>query len=215
MRFRLFGRVYTLSKKIYVLIIIVMLASVAVIGRFWLQKSRNVELSLVPTVSPAPTRIQNETILPKETPTPSPNIPVYVSGEVHCPGVYWVSTGTIVAEVVELAGGLTSQANVQVVNLALRVEDGMHLHIPNQNSSETDWILSASSPAAKPTPGKVNINTADLDGLMTLPGVGESTAKDILRYRQNNGFFHTIEDLMQVPGIKQARFDKIKDMITV
>lgn len=215
MRFRLFGRVYTIPKKIYVLLIIVVLASVAVIGRFGMQKSKDVDLSLVPTVSPVPTRLQEETILPTETPAPPQDIAVYVSGEVHSPGVYWVPSGTIAAEVVELAGGLTLQANTQVINLALRVEDGMHLHVPNQNSLRTDWILSASGPTTQPTPGKVNINTADVDGLMTLPGIGESTAKDILQYRQDYGFFQTIEDLMQVPGIKQARFDKIKDRITV
>ena len=114
---------------------------------------------------------------------------------------------------VDLAGGLTNLAWMREVNLALRVEDGLHVHIPKEN--ESGGVLSSLAPVASPTPGKINLNTANLEALMTLPGIGESTAMDIIQYRTEHGGFQSVEEIMQVPGIKQARFDKIKGWITI
>jgi competence protein ComEA len=140
-------------------------------------------------------------------------IAVYLTGEIKNPGVYWVEQGTILIRVVEMAGGLTPLAWAREINLALRVEDGMHVHVPREN--ESGGVLSSMKPGPSPTPGIVNINTANVETLMTLPGIGESTALDIIQYRTEQGGFSSIDDLMQVPGIKQARFDKIKGRITV
>lgn len=213
MRFRLLGRVYTIPKFVYIGLIVIVLVSVAAVGRYWMLSSKKQETSLIPNHSLSPTSTQVPTTIPVRTPTPTPLVAVYLTGEVVCPGVYWVEQGTILSQVVSLAGGLTSLAWEQEINLALRVEDGMHVHIPKEG--EIGGLLSSGSYATSPTPGKININTADKTDLMTLPGVGESTAMDIIQYRTEQGGFNTIEEIMQVPGIKQARFDKIKDWITV
>lgn len=213
MRFRLLGRVYTIPKYVYIGLILIILVSVAAVGRSRMLSERKKESSLLPvyTSSPAPTSIVTEK--PSHTPTQSPFCAVYITGEVVNPGVYWVEQGTILFQVVDLAGGLTSLAWTREVNLALRVADGMHVHIPKEN--ESGGVLSSLAPGPSPTPGLININTADLEALMTLSGIGESTAMDIIQYRTEHGGFTSIEELMQVPGIKQARFDKIKGRITI
>ena len=212
MRIRLFGRVYVIPKLVWFGLIVIVLVSVAAVGRYWMQTSKKQKAALLPTfsMSPAPTTIAPEK--PSHTPAPNPSCAVYLTGEVVNPGVYWVEQGTILSQVVTLAGGLTPLACAREVNLALRVEDGMHVHVPKEG--ENGGVLSSGG-TASPTPGKVNLNTADKDALMTLPGIGESTALDIIQYRTQQGGFKAIEDLMQVPGIKQARFDKIKEWITV
>lgn len=213
MRFRLFGRVYTISKFVYVGLILIVLVSVAAVGRVWMLSDEKKEAALLPTFSHSPAPTQIFIIPPSYTPTLAPLIAVYLTGEIKNPGVYWVEQGTILTRVVEMAGGLTPLAWAREINLALRVEDGMHVHVPREN--ESGGVLSSMKPGPSPTPGIVNINTANVETLMTLPGIGESTALDIIQYRTDRGGFSSIDDLMQVPGIKQARFDKIKGRITV
>lgn len=217
MRFRLFGRVYTFSRKLYLCIIIIVLALVAAVGLSILNQSNSRERTLLQTYTPDFTPFTTPTLKPVDiSPSPREFIAVYISGEVACPGVYWVSPGTILQELVNLAGGVLEDANLRHINLAMRLEDGMHIHFPKEGDLSEDWLLSTGNPSSvTPIPAKVNLNTATVEDLMTLSGIGESTAKDILQYRQENGPFTVIEDLMNVPGIKQARFDKIKNQITV
>lgn len=215
MRFRLFGRVYTFSKKTYVWMSVIILALVAAIGFGMMEKSDSRELPLIQTHTPEYT--PSPTLKPVDnSPSPTALIAVYISGEVACPGVYWVNSGSILQDVVTMAGGALPQADLRNVNLALRVEDGMHVHLSKEGVGNGDWLLATGNGAvATPKTGKVNINTATLEELMTLSGIGESTAGDILQYRQEHGPFATIEDLMNVPGIKQAKFDKFKNQVTV
>ncbi len=214
MRFRLFGRVYSFSKKTYVCMIVIILALVAAIGLFIMKKSNSRELTLIQTYTPDITPIPTPTSKPVDISPPTQVlVAVYISGEVACPGVYWVQPGTILQEIVNLAGGTLAGVDLHHVNLALRVEDGMHIHFSKEGTE--DWLLSTGTTSATSTPGKVNINTASLEELMTLSGIGERTASDIMQYRQENGPFAQIEDLMNVPGIKQAKFDKFKNQVTV
>ncbi len=215
MRFRLLGRVYTIPKIVCVGLVVMVLVSVAAVGRYWMLSSKKRADSLLPIHSPSPmsASIQTRHSEHTQTPTPAPSLAIYLTGEVECPGVYWVESGVILSQVVALAGGLTPLAWEREINLALRVEDGMHVHIPQKG--EVGGVLSSGNSSEATTPGKVNINTADVETLKTLPGIGESTALDIIQYRTNQGGFKNIEDIMQVPGIKQARFDKIKEWITV
>ena len=133
---------------------------------------------------------------------------VYVCGAVRAPGVVEVPEGSRAAEALELAGGMTTEADPFYVNLAEIVTDGQKLYFPTASEAEE---LEAAGKAAEE--GLVNINTAE--ELCTLPGIGASRAADIVRYREKNGAFQTKEDIMKVSGIKQNAYDKLCDRITV
>ena len=156
---------------------------------------------------------------------------VYVCGEVFSPGVYIVSEGARIYEAVDLAGGFTQQAAESWLNLAEPVTDGMKLEIPSRAQvKDPSWLAqhpygrtagngtvngAGTRSAASPEAALVNINTASLEELMTLKGIGSSRAEDIIRYREEAGGFTKIEDIMKVPGIKNTAFQKIKENITV
>ena len=135
---------------------------------------------------------------------------VYVCGAVRTPGVVEVPEGSRAAEALELAGGMTTEADPFYVNLAEIVTDGQKLYFPTASEAEE---LEAAGKAAEE--GLVNINTASAEELCTLPGIGASRAADIVRYREKNGAFQTKEDIMKVSGIKQNAYDKLCDRITV
>ena len=127
-----------------------------------------------------------------------------------CGGVVEVPEGSRAAEALELAGGMTTEADPFYVNLAEIVTDGQKLYFPTASEAEE---LEAAGKAAEE--GLVNINTASAEELCTLPGIGASRAADIVRYREKNGAFQTKEDIMKVSGIKQNAYDKLCDRITV
>ena len=135
---------------------------------------------------------------------------VYVCGAVRTPGVVEVPEGSRAAEALELAGGMTTEADPFYVNLAEIVTDGQKLYFPT--ASEAEELEAAGKVAEE---GLVNINTASAEELCTLPGIGASRAADIVRYREKNGVFQTKEDIMKVSGIKQNAYDKLCDRITV
>lgn len=132
---------------------------------------------------------------------------VHVCGQVCQPGVVMLPEGSRAWEAVEAAGGLSGDAEESAVNLAAVLRDGERLYIPSvgEKTSETGSGTDG---------GPVNLNTADAAGLQTLPGIGESRAADILSYREKNGGFRSVEEIMQVPGIKESIYEKIKDKIT-
>ncbi len=136
---------------------------------------------------------------------------VHVCGAVCRPGVYELSPGDRIFDAVEAAGGFSQEAAGDALNLAQPVEDGIQIRIPTQ--SEAAELLQAASISSDS--GKININTAGEKELTSLSGIGESRARDILTYRNEHGPFRSIEDIKQVPGIKNAVFEKIKDDITV
>ena len=139
---------------------------------------------------------------------------VYVCGEVVHPGVYEVAEGARVCDVLELAGGLKDAAAKEALNQAEPVVDGQMIKVPDQETYLLQQTGSADS-AAEPEDGRINLNTASKEQLMTLSGIGESKAETIISYREKNGAFQTIEDLMNIPGIKNGVFEKIKDNIRV
>ena len=139
---------------------------------------------------------------------------VHICGEVNQPGVYELPAGSHVFEAVEAAGGFTEAAASDFLNLAQKGSDGMKLVILSKKEAE---VLSEEFPSGTTgeSDGRININTASKEQLMTLTGIGESRADDIIRFREESGGFEKIEDIMKVPGIKNAGFQKIKDRITV
>lgn len=138
---------------------------------------------------------------------------VDVCGEVENPGVYRLSEGSRVYEAVALAGGMTPEAAAEAVNQASVLLDGQQLRIPSSEEWEADGA--AGLTARETDSGLVNLNGATAEELMTLPGIGESKAADIIAYRESAGPFLRIEDIMNVSGIKEAVFNRIKDRITV
>jgi len=149
------------------------------------------------------------TLLPPPTSAP---ITVYVTGMVNLPGVYSLPAASRLEGAIQAAGGLNEQADVSVVNLAEILQDGQHIDIPG--STVQPEVRSAGIPTAEIV-SVVNINTASLEQLDILPGIGPAIAQDIIDYRLANGKFQRIEDILAVPGIGQAKYEAIRDLITV
>lgn len=146
------------------------------------------------------------------------NIKVYVTGEVKNQGVIELEEGARIADAIEKAGGKTEQANLKNVNLAYQLEDGQKIYIPNINDIETEVVDDGASGIVDDTTatqGTININKADEIELQSLNGIGESLAASIVEYRKENGKFETIEDLKNVPGIGDSKFENIKAYIKV
>lgn len=132
---------------------------------------------------------------------------VQMCGYVVKPGVYEVPEGTRIYEILELAGGALEDGRPEALLLAKEAGDGERVYVPGPEDVQDI--------AANPDDGLVNINTADEAVLMTLPGIGQARAADIVAYRNKNGGFRSIEEIMNVPGIKEAAFNKIKDKIKI
>lgn len=150
---------------------------------------------------------------------------VHICGEVLSPGVYEMQEGDRVFQIVERAGGFTQSAAADCLNLAQELQDGMKLTVPsqdevrergNQGNEITEyWYIQKDSVSPGGNDKKVNLNTAGKEELMTLNGIGEAKADAIIRYREEFGGFQVIEDVMNISGIKESAFQKIKDKITV
>ncbi len=151
--------------------------------------------------------------LEKELEESLPVIYVDISGAVEKPGVYDVKEGTRVFEVIEMAGGLTSEADIDGFNRAEEVFDGQKLTIPEKISEEAGGGAIAS--AGVTSSGLININRATAEELDEIPGVGPSTAEAIIRYREENGSFRKKEDIKNVSGIGDKTYEKMADKITV
>lgn len=135
---------------------------------------------------------------------------VHVCGAVVHPGVVKLSEGSRVMDALELAEGFTKDASQDYINLAEVLVDGQKLYFPT-----VDEVSAWEVEVEKEQSDLVNINTADVALLCTLPGIGESRAKDIVAYRETQGAFHNPEDIMKVSGIKESVYQKIQDVITV
>ena len=137
---------------------------------------------------------------------------VDIKGAVKNPGVYQMKSGDRVKDALDAAGGLTDEADSQKVNLAQRVEDQMVIVVPKVGEEATEIPSGVTSKEAAKD-GKVNINTATVEELKTLKGVGEKKAEAIIEYRKKNGSFKTKEDLMKVRGIGKKLFESFQERI--
>ena len=138
---------------------------------------------------------------------------VQISGAVKVPGVYELPQNARVFEVIEKAGGLLENAWDFELNQAQTVEDGQKIYV--YTKEEYDAMKADSHVENADYAGKMNLNVASKEELMSLPGIGASKAEAIVAYRDKNGAFQSTEDLMQIPGIKEGVFTKIKDQIYV
>ncbi len=135
---------------------------------------------------------------------------VYVCGCVKNPGVYLLSEGSRRFQAIEAAGGISEGGSAEFLELAGELTDGERIYVPS--AQEVEEMRFAENGGKS---GLVNLNQADREQLMTLPGIGASRADAILQYRKTYGAFGSIEDIMKVSGIKEAAFAKIKDYICV
>lgn len=171
-------------------------------------------------------------------------IKVYVTGAVNSPGIVTLKKGQLIDDAVKAAGGFAPNADAENINLVYRLTENVTLKINPKNAVKTVpkanpptqpippgreagsgaelvkdsgvTILGDTQPEkSNSSNGYININRATAAELDTLPGIGPSYAEDIIAYREKNGPYKTIQDIMKVPGIKQNKFDKIKDRITV
>ena len=152
------------------------------------------------------------------------SIPIYVdiSGCINNPGVYEVEEGTRVFQLIERAGGLTQSADIEDINRAEEVYDGQKLVIAsleeggygNEGASGSSYRDSSQGDMTD-SRGRININRASSGELQNIPGVGPATAEKIIEYRENNGFFKSIEDIKKVSGIGDKTFESMKEYITV
>lgn len=161
-------------------------------------------------------------------------VTVHVVGEVNSPGVVTLDEGSRIIDAINAAGGKTEDADLSRINLAYVIEDGVQIYIPSitevskeskTNENQIQYItdgpgegiilVSEAQDVGDEKIVKVNINTANVEKLQTLPGIGESTAKKIIEYRDKNGKFKNIEELKNVSGIGESKFNSLKDKITI
>ena len=153
--------------------------------------------------------------------------PVYITGAVLSPGVYDIKLPCYLYELIDLAGGVNETADMSELNLVFVIDESMMISIPFTSdapisslsgyttSLRTTSMNSFSDDDQDQGAYPININKADKSRLELLPGIGSSTADDIISYREEHGKFKKIEEIMNVPGIKESRFSKIKDKISV
>ncbi len=175
-------------------------------------------------IPPAPTATPPPPPTPAPTATPGP-LRVYVSGAVVNPAVYTLPPGSIVDDAVRAAGGLSADADPVAINLAGPLADGMQIYVPARvEGAPTPPPVSAPVATADPgasrmggvtIAGLIDINLATQADLEMLPGIGPTTAANIIAHREANGPFATIEAIMDVPGIGEGKFAAMKDLITV
>lgn len=151
---------------------------------------------------------------------------VHITGEVKEPGIIELPSEARIADAIEAAGGVTENADLDEVNLAFVLSDGQKIYIPNKNekeiSGEKVYITAGSGnnvivedKVERGKKKKVNINEAKQEDFEQLPGIGPSIAKKIIEYREKNGKFTSIDELQEVKGIGEAKFENIKEYVTI
>jgi competence protein ComEA len=141
---------------------------------------------------------------------------VHVAGAVKAPGLHELPAGSRVADAIEAAGGLTQAADAARINLAAPVTDGERVYVLAVGEQEPTVAVGSgpSGPDGAPA-GPVNLNTADAEALDSLPGIGPATAAAILEHRGKVGAFTTVDELLDVPGIGEAKLEALRDLVTV
>lgn len=206
-----------LNKKQKIIIIIIVAFMLLFIGFYIINKTNNEEYIELETEK---NEIIDNNIINEVTLEEKQDIIIHVTGAVKKQGIVTVKEGARISDVIEEAGGMTDEADLSKINLAYAVEDGQKIYVPNINDqADTENITEdAGENVIENKNGKsnkVNINTASQTELETLSGVGPSTALKIINYREENGNFEKIEDIKNVPGIGEVKFESLKDSICV
>jgi competence protein ComEA len=174
----------------------------------WLRRPQPAPIEIV-------TPVPSATPVPRSSPTPTP-LRVYVSGAVRHPDVYLLPPQSIVKDALAAAGGATDEADLERINLAMELYDQQQVHVPRCGEAASAAVSpGGAAPSASSAAGPININTATVEQLDVLPGVGPAIAGRIVSYREAYGAFAAIEEIMNVQGIGPATFEEIKGMIAV
>lgn len=147
-------------------------------------------------------------------------IMIHIMGEVQTPGVVTLPEGARMIDAIHAAGGLTEQADMSQINLVYVLEDGLKIKIPSKDNEmyitqENGENVILEDPQGKEGTTMININKAKIEELTELPGIGDAMAQRIIEYREENGDFQQIEDIQNVSGIGEAKFEKLKENICV
>ena len=145
--------------------------------------------------------------------TVAAEVVVHAAGALRSPGLYRLAAGARVAELVEAAGGPVDDSDLDRLNLAAPVADGQQVYVPRRGEA-IPAVTGAKAGVAAPA-GPVDLNTATADQLDTLPGVGPATAQAILTERERRGRFASVEELLEVRGIGEAKLDALRDLVRV
>lgn len=219
------------KKKIIILIILIIIIMIlSIIYTINTRTKEEIDLNNILLEEKNDVNIENSENIQNTKTTSEINIEekiaIHIIGEVKKEGIIYLKKGSRVADAIKEAGGETKEADLSKINLAYVLEDGEKIYVPNENDKITEYITqgngnnvisegSKTSNNLKGENGKVNINTATLNELDSLPGIGPSTAQKIIDYREKNGNFEKIEDLQNVKGIGDAKYEEIKDRIVV
>lgn len=223
---------FVLEKKLYFIVAVVLL-----VGGLWLQKGDGAEDSYdnaqkmsqsSSANTSASAKVNSASSASNSATTNSKTVTCDISGAVKHQGVYTLKNGARLQELIEAAGGTTGKAQLKAINRAILLKDQDKIHIPYKGekvesaattgtgTSTNSTSTSSNSSASNQESGeKVNLNTADVAGLQKLTGIGEKKAEQIIAYREQNGPFKKVEDLMQVSGIGEKTFASLKDQLTV
>jgi competence protein ComEA len=185
------------------------LSVVVVIGFFYFFWDREDKRDAIPL---PPYEAALNTKQAKETPSTPSTLVIDVKGAVLKPGIHKLPADARVYDAIEQAGGPQQAADLNQVNLAQRLTDGMVVYIPRKGESEKQAPFSGMSSA---TDGKVHVNTASAEELETLNGIGKAKAEAILKYREEHGKFQSVEDLKEVPGIGESTIDRFREQVVV
>lgn len=201
-----------LSKKQKVIVVVLIIFMCLIIGYYFINKTQKNDYSELETI--AEEKEQEEEIIDED------KIVVHITGEVENEGIIELEKGARISDAIKKAGGTTEEANIADVNLAYSLKDGQKIKIPNINEEDEqiikeeageDIIIEGDNKKEE----KININTANQTELETLSGIGPSTALKIINYKKEHGKFNNIEDIKNVPGIGESKFENIKEYICV
>lgn len=204
-------------------IIVIAIAGIVAIGIMYFIYNRNQVKEDI--------NIENEilvnSVITNENNTNDDIVIIHITGSVKNPGIVKLKEGSRIEDAIEAAGGLTENADITKVNLAYVVEDGTKIKIPSaseedigdediiDSKSGDNIIIEENAVPSNNSTQTININKATEKEFETLPGIGPSLASKIIEYRNQNGKFESIEDIKNVNGIGDNKYEKIKDLITV
>ncbi len=197
--------------------IILLLIVIIIGGGIVLYKNINSEDNF--TINSASGILENTPAIQKEV----PSVIIHIAGAVKNPGVYQLKSTDRIVDAVKISGGATEEANLDLINLAALLKDGQKIIVPskiyNENGKEINKNIDNSAEvmysSSGSISGKININTANAIMLQALPGIGPVLSERIIEYRNQNGLFGVIDDIQDVSGIAEKKFEGIKDLICV
>lgn len=205
----------------------IIIAGVIVVGIFIFYmstKANNYDYSAINEIAEEETKEEEEKEQETKEEISPKEIVVHITGAVQKEGIVRIKEGSRIIDAIEAAGGMTNETNLDMINLAYTVKDGQKIYVPKLSDAERVFkegedsnivIVDKGTEKDSNSSTKININTANISQLESISGIGESTANKIIQYREKNGRFKTIEEIKNVSGIGELKYENIKDSICV